>query len=148
VIVRAAALSVELGTPDHAGIRSIGLQGVARDRRYLRADLLPQGREPLPAVVSVTALRDAQGAIIGYLLIGTDNSVRKQVEWNCITPWLSRKKANLAKTEFLSNMSHELRSPLKRDPWFRTVDGVRRFAGKRPPRRKARGRFSRQGGIC
>jgi PAS domain S-box-containing protein len=33
-----------------------------------------------PAVVSVTALRDAQDTIIGYLLIGTDNTVRKQVE--------------------------------------------------------------------
>src|SRR5205823_2180419 len=33
-----------------------------------------------PAVVSVTALRDAQGMIIGYLLIGTDNTARKQVE--------------------------------------------------------------------
>jgi len=33
-----------------------------------------------PAVVSVTALRDDQGAIIGYLLIGTDNTARKQVE--------------------------------------------------------------------
>ena len=33
-----------------------------------------------PAVVSVTALRDAQGAIIGYLLIGTDNTARKLVE--------------------------------------------------------------------
>jgi PAS domain S-box-containing protein len=31
-------------------------------------------------VVSVTALRDAQGGIIGYLLIGTDNTARKQVE--------------------------------------------------------------------
>ena len=30
--------------------------------------------------MSVTALRDDQGAIIGYLLIGTDNSARKQVE--------------------------------------------------------------------
>jgi len=30
--------------------------------------------------VTVTALRDAQGAIIGYLLIGTDNTARKQVE--------------------------------------------------------------------
>jgi hypothetical protein len=27
--------------------------------------------------VSVTALRDDQGAIIGYLLIGTDNTARK-----------------------------------------------------------------------
>src|SRR6266496_897664 len=33
-----------------------------------------------PAVVSVTALRDAQGTIIGYLLIGTDNTARKLVE--------------------------------------------------------------------
>ena len=33
-----------------------------------------------PAVVSVTALRDAENAIIGYLLIGTDNTARKQVE--------------------------------------------------------------------
>ena len=33
-----------------------------------------------PAVVSVTALRDAQDAIIGYLLIGTDNTARKLVE--------------------------------------------------------------------
>ena len=36
----------------------------------------------LPAVVSVTALRDVHdhGGIIGYLLIGTDNTARKQVE--------------------------------------------------------------------
>ena len=33
-----------------------------------------------PAVVSVTALRDAEKVIIGYLLIGTDNTARKQVE--------------------------------------------------------------------
>ena len=33
-----------------------------------------------PAIVSVTALRDAQENIIGYLLIGTDNTARKQVE--------------------------------------------------------------------
>jgi PAS domain S-box-containing protein len=33
-----------------------------------------------PAVVSVTALRDAQERIIGYLLIGTDNTARKQIE--------------------------------------------------------------------
>src|SRR5678815_972083 len=33
-----------------------------------------------PAIVSVTALRDAQETIIGYLLIGTDNSARKRIE--------------------------------------------------------------------
>src|ERR1051326_9186224 len=33
-----------------------------------------------PAVVSVTALRGDHGGIIGYLLIGTDNTARKQAE--------------------------------------------------------------------
>jgi PAS domain S-box-containing protein len=33
-----------------------------------------------PAVVSVTALRDVQDAIIGYLLIGTDNTARKEAD--------------------------------------------------------------------
>ncbi len=33
-----------------------------------------------PAIVSVTALRDLGEGIIGYLLIGTDNSARKRAE--------------------------------------------------------------------
>ena len=48
VIARAKALSVELGNPDHAGLRGAGLQGLARHRGHLRADLHPQGRQPLP----------------------------------------------------------------------------------------------------
>ena len=79
VIVRAKALSLELGTPI-AGLRGVGVQSLARDRGHLRADLHPQGWSRFPAVVSVTALRDAQNAIIGYLLIGTDNTARKQAE--------------------------------------------------------------------
>src|SRR6202042_2723568 len=45
------------------------------ERTYSRKD-----GSRFPAVVSVTALRDAEGAAIGYLLIGTDNTARKQVE--------------------------------------------------------------------
>ena len=33
---------------DHAGLRGAGVQGLARDRGHLRADLHPQGREPVP----------------------------------------------------------------------------------------------------
>jgi signal transduction histidine kinase/ActR/RegA family two-component response regulator len=77
-------------------------------------------------VVSVTALRDAAEAIIGYLLIGTDNTARRaaEVERERLDQVLRDKnseletaraladKANQAKSEFLSSMSHELRSPL------------------------------------
>ena len=48
VIARAKALSVELGNPDYAGLRGIGVQGLARHRGHLRADLHPQGWQPLP----------------------------------------------------------------------------------------------------
>jgi nitrogen-specific signal transduction histidine kinase len=62
--------------------------------------------------VSITALRDDFGTIIGYLLIGTDNSVRKQVEIALKEAMAVAEKANLAKSDFLSSMSHELRTPL------------------------------------
>ena len=65
-----------------------------------------------PAIVSITALRDDYDGIIGYLLIGADNSVRKQVEAELINAKAAAEKANLAKSDFLSSMSHELRSPL------------------------------------
>ena len=65
-----------------------------------------------PAIVSITALRDDHGDIIGYLLIGTDNSVRKQVELKLHRAMAVAEKANLAKSDFLSSMSHELRTPL------------------------------------
>ena len=48
VIARAEALSLELGTPITPGLRGAGLQGLARHRGHLRADLHPQGRQPLP----------------------------------------------------------------------------------------------------
>jgi PAS domain S-box-containing protein len=80
VIARAAALSVELGTPIQPGFEALvfkasrGIEDIY-ELTYVRKD-----GSRLPAIVSVTALRDAQGRIIGYLLIGTDNTARKQVE--------------------------------------------------------------------
>src|SRR4249920_2588154 len=80
VIARAAALSVELGTPITPGFEALvfkasrGIEDIY-ELTYIRKD-----GSRFPAVVSVTALRDAQDAIIGYLLIGTDNTARKQAE--------------------------------------------------------------------
>jgi PAS domain S-box-containing protein len=80
VIARAAALSFELGTPITPGFEALvfkasrGIEDIY-ELTYIRKD-----GSRFPAVVSVTALRDAQDAIIGYLLIGTDNTARKQAE--------------------------------------------------------------------
>lgn len=80
VIVRAKALSIELATPITPGFEALvfkasrGIEDIY-ELTYIRKD-----GSRFPAVVSVTALRDTQGAIIGYLLIGTDNTARKRVE--------------------------------------------------------------------
>ena len=80
VIARAKALSVELGTEITPGFEALvfkasrGIEDIY-ELTYIRKD-----GSRFPAVVSVTALRDAQNAIIGYLLIGTDNTARKQIE--------------------------------------------------------------------
>jgi len=126
VVERARVLSLELDTVITPGFEALvfkasrGIEDIY-ELTYIRKD-----GSRFPAVVSVTALRDAQDAIIGYLLIGTDNTARKQVEDERreIEKLLQQKnteleaaiavadKANRAKSDFLSSMSHELRTPL------------------------------------
>ena len=80
LIARAKALSAELATPITPGFEALvfkasrGIEDIY-ELTYIRKD-----GSRFPAVVSVTALRDAQDVIIGYLLIGTDNTARKLVE--------------------------------------------------------------------
>jgi signal transduction histidine kinase/ActR/RegA family two-component response regulator len=126
VIARAAALSAELATTITPGFQALvfkasrGIEDIY-ELTYIRKD-----GSRFPAVVSVTALRSPQGAVIGYLLIGTDNTARKQVEAEqkqldqrlrdqnveLQSAKSAAERANLAKSDFLSSMSHELRSPL------------------------------------
>lgn len=80
LITRAEALSLEFGTPITPGFEALvfkasrGIEDIY-ELTYIRKD-----DSRFSAIVSVTALRDKQGGIIGYLLIGTDNTARKQIE--------------------------------------------------------------------
>ncbi|MDB5769128.1 MAG: putative sensor/response regulator hybrid [Collimonas fungivorans] len=80
LITRAASLSLELDTQITPGFEALvfkasrGIEDIY-ELTYIRKD-----GSRFPAMVSVTALRDAQDKVIGYLLIGTDNTARKQVE--------------------------------------------------------------------
>jgi PAS domain S-box-containing protein len=78
MVVRAEHLSSETGETIRPGFEAMvfkamrGMEDIY-EQTYLRKD-----GSRLPALVSVTALRDVVGKVIGYLLIGTDNTVRKQ----------------------------------------------------------------------
>ena len=80
LVARAKALSIELATTITPGFEALvfkasrGIEDIY-ELTYIRKD-----GSRFPAVVSVTALRDAKDTIIGYLLIGTDNTARKLVE--------------------------------------------------------------------
>jgi signal transduction histidine kinase len=130
VIARARALSAELGATIAPGFDALvfkasrGIEDIY-ELTYIRRD-----GSRFPAVVSVTALRDGQDGIIGYLLIGTDNTARKRVEAeqkkldqglrdhlegarSAAEQTVERlEEIERLKMGFLSTVSHELRTPL------------------------------------
>ena len=80
LIARAKALSVELATPITPGFEALVFKAARGIEDIYELTYIREDGSRFPAVVSVTALRDADGVIIGYLLIGTDNTARKLVE--------------------------------------------------------------------
>ncbi len=80
VIARAKALSVELGTPIAPGFEALVFKAARGIEDIYELTKIRKDGSRFPAVVSVTALHDEQDAIIGYLLIGTDNTARKRAE--------------------------------------------------------------------
>ena len=80
VIARAKALSSELQTTITPGFEALVFKASRGIEDIYELSYIRKDGTRFPAIVSVTALRDAQENIIGYLLIGTDNTARKQVE--------------------------------------------------------------------
>lgn len=80
LVMRAAALSADAGDSVAPGLDALifkASQGIEDiyELTYLRKD-----GSHFPVTISVTALHDTDRKIIGYLLVGIDNTARKQVE--------------------------------------------------------------------
>lgn len=74
---------------------------------YIRKD----GKR-FPVQLVVTAIKNPEGDITGYLGVATDISKLKVMEASLVKSKLKAEAANKSKSEFLANMSHEIRTPL------------------------------------
>ncbi len=77
---RANALSLEFGVTIRLGFEALAYKSALVIEDIYDLTYIRKNGSRLAALVSVTALRDENHAIIGYLLIGTDNTARKLAE--------------------------------------------------------------------
>ena len=112
VLARAQSLSLEFGVAIAPGFEALAYKASRGIEDIYELTYICADQSRFAAIVSITALRDDFGEVIGYLLIGSHNSVRARVERELNDAMTVADQANLAKSEFLSNMSHELRTPL------------------------------------
>ena len=112
VMARAEALSLELKTTIEPGFEALACKASRGIEDIYELTYICKDGSRFPAIVSISALRGDHGEIIGYLLIGTNDSVRRRVEVELTNAKAVADKASLAKSNFLLELSHELRTPL------------------------------------
>jgi PAS domain-containing protein len=100
VAARARTLSLELNTSITPGFDALAFKASRGIEDVYELTFIRKDGSRFPAIVSITALRDDYDDLIGYLLIGADNSVRKQVEMELHNAMAVAEKANLAKSDF------------------------------------------------
>ena len=105
LITRAKALSAEFATTIAPGLDALTFKPSRGIEDTHQLDYVRKDGSRFPADVTITALRNDQDEIIGYLKIGIDKSAQ-------VAMIAADKEKRRLKDEFVATVSHELRTPL------------------------------------
>lgn len=113
LVERAQLLSRELGTLITPGFEALVFKASRGIEDIYELSYIRKDGTRLPAIVSVTALRDAADGIIGYLLIGTDNTLRKRAEDALLKAEDALQQASALQAETVRHLNTDLEQRVK-----------------------------------
>jgi PAS domain S-box-containing protein len=109
---RTRALSREFATAIASGFETLTYKAARGIEDCFELAYLCKDGSRLPTSISVSSLRDDRGVNIGYLLVGADDSPRRQLELKLNKASSDAHDLELARANRLANVCHELRTPL------------------------------------
>lgn len=113
VFKRSEALSLELGIKVEPGLDTFVIK--TRGDNNVDANewtYISKSGKRIPVWLSLTCIKNTDGAILGYLGVAEDYTIKKQAELELINAKNLAEQAVYAKDSFLANMSHEIRTPM------------------------------------
>lgn len=104
----------ELSTPEHTiqGFDVVTYKAQQGRHESREWTFIRKNGARVPVHLVITAIRDDEDKIAGYLGISTNISRFKQLEFSLNKARIKAEAASRSKSEFLANMSHEIRTPL------------------------------------